>query len=108
MAETENNVLTLVDEDGAEHSFALVDIVELDEAKYAVMVPTDEAECGDDCECGCGCEEQEAVLFRIETEADGSEVLVDIDDDAEFERVCAYIDELMAEEDENDQEDKDN
>lgn len=91
MSEEMDNIITLVDEDGQEHRFDLLNIVELDEVRYAVMVPegTDQESVE---------EEEEAVIFRIETDEEGEEVLVDIEDDEEFERVCNYLDQLMEEE----------
>lgn len=89
MAE-ESNKITLVDEEGEEHQFVLLNVVEMDGAKYAVMVP--EEEYSDD-------EEQEAFVFRIETDEDGEEILVNIEDDEEFAKVCELLDEIMAEED---------
>jgi uncharacterized protein YrzB (UPF0473 family) len=94
MSEEENNVITLVDDDGKEHRFDLLNIVEVDENRYAVMVPE-----GTDLESSDE-EEEEAVIFRLETDEDGEEVLVDIEDDAEFEKVCDYLDQMMEEEEE--------
>lgn len=86
----ETNKITLVDEEGVEHQFTLLNIVEMDGAKYAVMVPEEDIAEDE--------EEQEAVIFRIETDEDGEEVLVDIEDDEEFAKVCDLLDEMMAEE----------
>jgi uncharacterized protein YrzB (UPF0473 family) len=93
----ESNVITLVDDDGKEHRFDLLNIVEVDEIRYAVMVPegTDLESTEEEEE-----EEEEAVIFRIETDEEGEEVLVDIEDDAEFEKVCDYLDQMMEEEEE--------
>jgi uncharacterized protein YrzB (UPF0473 family) len=100
MSEEESNVITLVDDDGKEHRFDLLNIVEVDRIRYAVMIPegtdlesSEEEENNDD-------EEEEAVIFRLETDEDGEEVLVDIEDDAEFEKVCDYLDQMMEEEEE--------
>ncbi|HYH04518.1 MAG TPA: DUF1292 domain-containing protein [Bacillota bacterium] len=97
MSEEMNNIITLVDEEGQEHRFDLLNIVELDEARYAVMIPE-----GTDVENSE--EEEEAVIFRIETDEEGEEVLVDIEDDEEFERVCDYLDQMMEEEEMEDKE----
>jgi uncharacterized protein YrzB (UPF0473 family) len=87
----ESSIVTLVDEEGNEHRFDLINVVELDEIRYAVMVP--EATAAENTE-----DDEEAVIFRIETDDEGEEVLVDIEDDDEFERVCDYLDQLMEEE----------
>ena len=85
MADQETNWITLVDEEGHEHRFNLLNIVEVDEAKYAVMVPEDQEKEED---------QEEAVIFRIESDEEGEEVLVDIEDDDEFAKVCEALDEL--------------
>lgn len=100
MTEENNNLITLVDEEGEEHRFNLLNVVELDGAKYAVMVPEGNVANEND--------EEEAVIFRIETDDEGEEVLVDIEDDEEFARVCDYLDELMYDyEDDDDEDEKD-
>jgi len=97
LAEQEVNWITLVDEEGHEHRFNLLNIVELDSAKYAVMVPEIQ-----DSEAA---EEEEAVIFRVETDEQGEEVLVDIEDDDEFAKVCELLDEMIEEDDEDSPED---
>ncbi|HEX7714202.1 MAG TPA: DUF1292 domain-containing protein [Bacillota bacterium] len=96
MTEQENSWVTLVDEEGHEHRFNLLNIVEMDGVKYAVMVP----------EVQPSEEEEEAVIFRLETDEAGEEVLVDIEDDDEFAKVCELLDTMNeeAEEEETDQE----
>jgi uncharacterized protein YrzB (UPF0473 family) len=90
VAEEELNWITLVDEEGKEHRFNLINILEMDGLKYAVMVPEQQVEES----------EEEAFIFRLETDEDGEEVLVDIEDDEEFNRVCELLDELEAEDEE--------
>nr|WP_243662909.1 DUF1292 domain-containing protein [Hydrogenispora ethanolica] len=93
VSDQETNWITLVDEEGQEHRFNLLNIVEVEDAKYAVMVPeTQENE-----------EEEEAVIFKIETDEKGEEVLVDIEDDDEFAKVCEALEEMIDEEDETDE-----
>ena len=91
----ETNWITLVDEEGKEHRFTLLNIVEMEGNKYAVMVPE---------EAGEDVEEEEAVIFRIETDENGEEVLVDIEDDAEFNKVCELLDDMLFEEEDEDEE----
>ena len=85
--EEERNWVTLVDEEGVEHRFDLLNIIDLEEKKYAVMVPEFQEEG----------ENEEAVIFRIDTDTDGEEVLVDIEDDAEFAKVCEALEEMIDE-----------
>lgn len=98
MAEQDVNWITLVDEEGHEHRFNLLNIVELEGAKYAVMVPELQDSATE--------EEEEAVIFRIETDEHGEEVLVDIEDDDEFAKVCELLDEMVEDEDEDSPEDE--
>ncbi|MFA5881414.1 MAG: DUF1292 domain-containing protein [Eubacteriales bacterium] len=74
----EDEVLTLTDEEGNEHKFSVIDIIEMDGSEYAILLPLEEGE-GD---------EEEAIILKIDTDDDGNEVLVDIDDDEEWEKVA--------------------
>lgn len=101
MVEEENNIINLIDEDGEEHEFAFVDSFEFEDNKYAVLLPQDEScECDEEHDEECCCEDAEAIIFRIETDENGEDVLVDIEDDAEFDRITAYLDSLMEEDEE--------
>lgn len=70
MGENED-VITLLDEDGVEHEFSVVDVLEVGERRYAILQPLAGVEVSDT-----------AVIFRMEGDA-----LVTIEDDAEFDRV---------------------
>jgi uncharacterized protein YrzB (UPF0473 family) len=72
----ESDVITLQDEDGVEHRFNLVDIIEVERQRYAVLLPEDE-------------EDAAAVIFRMESE----DRLVPIEDDDELGRVMAALEE---------------
>lgn len=100
LADQEMNWVTLIDEEGHEHRFNLLNIVEMEGAKYAVMVPEIQDSATE--------EEEEAVIFRVETDEQGEEVLVDIEDDDEFAKVCEYLDEMVEEDDDSLEEDPDN
>lgn len=95
MAEQDINWIVLVDEEGHEHRFNLLDIVEIEDAKYAVMVPENQNTATNE-------DEEEAVIFRIETDENGEEILMDIEDDDEFIKVREALDE-MYEYDEDDE-----
>ena len=85
----EVSIVTLVDENGQEQDFAIEDIVEVDETRYAILVP---AECLDDLEDEDVCEE--AFIFRIEVDDDGEEYFTDIEDYEEYERVLEELEAL--------------
>lgn len=89
MTEQETNWITLVDEDGHEHRFNLLNVLEVDGSKYAVMLP----EAADE-------EDEEAIIFRIDTDEAGEEVLVDIEDDNEFDKVCQVLEDMYEEDEE--------
>lgn len=98
MADETNDLVTLVDEEGHEHQFSIVDVVEVDEHRYALMVPVGEEK------QGAEEEEEEAYIFRLETDENGEDILVDVDDDEEFERVCAALDDVDDEDGEDGEE----
>ena len=66
------DVITLLDEDGKTHEFSLVDVVEVDERQYAILQPSDHAD--------------PAVVFRVD-----GDTLVAVEDEAEFRKVAAAI-----------------
>jgi putative Holliday junction resolvase len=78
---TEEQRIILLDEEGEEHHFALVDVVEVEDKKYAVLLPLEG-------------EDDTAVVFRVEGES-----LVTIEDEDEFERVLQALEELEEAED---------
>jgi len=67
--------ITLLDEDGNSHEFTLVEVIEVQAHRYAVLQPEDA--------------EEGAVLFRVE-----GETLTPVEDDEEFDRVVDALREL--------------
>lgn len=84
LAEAEE-VVTLVDEEGVEHDFTVIDIIEVDGSEYAILLPVDE-------------EGNEAIILKFTQDEEGNELLVDIEDDEEWEKVSDAWEEMMAEE----------
>jgi uncharacterized protein YrzB (UPF0473 family) len=82
----DEDLITLLDEDGVEHEFSLVQVLEVDQRRYAVLQPVVSGE-----------ESETAVIFRME-----DDTLITIEDDAEFERVRQAF-EAAEEEDTEDQ-----
>jgi uncharacterized protein YrzB (UPF0473 family) len=85
----EDEVLTLTDEDGNEHEFSVIDIIELDGSEYAILLPMEGGEEDQD----------EAIILRIDSDDDGNEVLVDIENDEEWEKVADTWASMMEDED---------
>jgi uncharacterized protein YrzB (UPF0473 family) len=82
-------IIVLIDEDEKEHKFELEMVLEVKEDKYAVLIPLDENYS----------DSNEAVLMKFGSNADtGEEVLLDIDDDDEWNMVADAYDEIIDEE----------
>ncbi|OPZ61977.1 MAG: hypothetical protein BWY85_02237 [Firmicutes bacterium ADurb.Bin506] len=99
-------IVTLVDEDGHEQDFAIDEIVEIDEVRYAVLIPVECYENEDEEVC------EDAVIMRVEVDDDGEEYLADIEDEEEFERVVEVLesfddDEAGEGDDDDDDDDED-
>lgn len=78
----ENEAIVLVDEEGQEHAFHLVDVVMVGEQRYALLEPVEPED-----------DEEGAYLFRIDTE-DGEDRLVVVEDDDEFDRVVQVLEQF--------------
>jgi putative Holliday junction resolvase len=87
VAEAENKVI-LTDEEGEEHEFTLLGVIEVEGKEYVILAAGEAAE--EDVE--------EAIILRLEKDADGDDTLVEIDDDEELESVVAAWEELVEEE----------
>ena len=75
------DLYTLVDEDGVEQQFELLDTMDVGNDRYYALVPyyddpTKELEA-----------DSELVVLKSEYDKNGDESLVSIDDDAEYERI---------------------
>lgn len=85
-----NDTVTLMDENGNEQEFEILDGVETDTARYVALMPLfDDPQ---DMLESAG----ELLVMRVETEDDG-EVLVTIDDDEEFESIVSVFEERLSE-----------
>lgn len=85
MLTEQEEVITLVDEEGAEHDFTVVDIINVDGSEYAILLPVEE-------------ENDEAIILKFTHDEEGNELLVDIEDDEEWEKVADAWEEMLAEE----------
>ncbi|MCH5348923.1 MAG: DUF1292 domain-containing protein [Oscillospiraceae bacterium] len=75
------DLYTLVDEDGVEQQFEMLDVMDVGDDRYYALVPyyddpTKELEA-----------DSELVVLKSEYDKNGDESLVSIDDDAEYERI---------------------
>ena len=68
----ENKVITMLDEDGEKVDFEIIEIIELDENKYALLAPIGE--------------EEDAFVYKIEL-VDDKEQYIAVEDEEEFAKV---------------------
>ena len=69
---------TLTDEEGNESEFEMLASLEIEGKTYVALSPVEDNDS----------DEAEYVILRVDTDEDGTEVLVTIDDDDEFDRVA--------------------
>lgn len=87
----QDNIISLVDENGVESEFEVILTLEADNKEYAILMPVDDEE------------SDEALVFRIVQDEEG-EMLVPLEDDKEYEIVVDVYNTLMDEEGLNDDE----
>lgn len=94
MENTEKDVINLLDEEGNEHEFEIIDAVECDDQQYLALVPI-----FDDAEESLE-DSGELVILRVSDDEDDSEeqFLEAIEDEAEYARVAdLFMDRLKDE-----------
>jgi uncharacterized protein YrzB (UPF0473 family) len=89
----QNENVVLVDENGEEHEFALIDVIEVDGEEYAILEPLEADEDADE-------DQPEAIILKIGQDENGEEILYDIEDDDEWEMVAQKWQEMIEEEEE--------
>lgn len=90
--EERTDIVVLVDEEGNEHDFALVDRFQVDLNEYAILVPVlylEDSEDDDAVDL-----EDEAFIFRIDLE-EGEEMLIEVEDETEWHQVAAVWEERV-------------
>ena len=82
MADEEQNVVEIMDEEGVATQCEVYDIVEFEGKSYALLLPLDE-------------DEEDAELIVLEYIEEGDECYFQsIEDEEEFDKVCEYIQSL--------------
>jgi uncharacterized protein YrzB (UPF0473 family) len=90
MAEEEQNIVEIMDEEGIATQCEVYDVVEFEGKSYALLLPLDE-------------DDEEAELIVLEYIEEGDECYFQsIDDEKEFDKVCEYIQSLEFEDEEED------
>ncbi|MGB9661193.1 MAG: DUF1292 domain-containing protein [Moorellaceae bacterium] len=80
----------LRDEEGQEHEFLVVDILEVDDGEYAILLPVAD-------------NTGEAIVLKIAKDEQGREILCAIEDEGEWERVAEAWEELLAEDEDEEE-----
>ena len=81
----QDNIISLVDENGVESEFEVILTLEANNKEYAILMPVDDEE------------SDEALVFRIDQDEEG-EILVPLENDDEYETVVAVYNAIMEEE----------
>ena len=91
MTDKSEDIIEITDENGESYKVEVIDLVTVNDVEYAILSPVEGCDCEDE-ECDC----DDYVLMRVKK--DGEDYSFEtIDDDEEFEKVAAYIDELADE-----------
>jgi len=85
-----NSLVSVLDDEGNEHQFEVLDAIETDDGRYVALLPIyTDAEAAVE---GDG----ELVILEVVDE-DGEDLLVPIEDDEVFESIAAIFEERLAE-----------
>ena len=85
-----NDLVTVVDDEGNQHQFEVLDAIETDKGRYVALVPVydNPADLIND--------DGELVILTVKEE-NGEDLLLPIEDDDEFEEVAEIFEERLAE-----------
>ncbi len=92
LEEQDDNIIILTDEEGQDVEFQYVTTLERDGSEYVVLMLLDQEEADED--------DGEVVILKIETDEDGEDFYVSIDDDELSDSLFEEFIELIEDEDE--------
>ena len=95
MTEEENNLIELTDDEGNVIKCALYDIIEFEDKQYAILADMSHAE-----------DEEYDTIIVTYKEEDGMSYFETIEDEDEFDRVSDYVDKILEEEYEDDEDEE--
>lgn len=93
MHEEEFDTIVLTDDEGVDHEFLHLDTLEVSGSTYFVLMPVGEEEAEEE-------EADEAIILKLGKDAEGNEMLLDIEDDEEWEKVADAWESLDEDEEE--------
>lgn len=91
MSEERDNIVVLVDDEGTEFKFEILDIIELNDNEYAVGLEADKEEVEDS-------EEETVLIMKIIHANDEEDILEPIEDNDELNSVFEVFKEKMQDE----------
>lgn len=86
------DIVVLNDDEGNEHEFMHLASLEVEGSTYFVLLPVEETEDDDE-------EEAEAIILKLGKDENGEDMLMDIEDDEEWEKVADAWEEMEDDED---------
>ncbi len=81
------DIVVLNDDEGNEHEFMHLASLEVEGSTYFVLLPVEETEDDDE-------EEAEAIILKLGKDENGEDMLMDIEDDEEWEKVADAWEEM--------------
>ena len=85
-----NNIVSVLDDEGNEHQFELLDAIETDDGRYVALLPIySEAEAAID-------DDGELVILEV-VDDNGDDLLVPIEDDETFDEIAEIFEERLSE-----------
>lgn len=81
----EFDTIILTDEEGKDHEFLHLDTLDVDGSTYFILMPILEGEEESESEDE---DADEAIILKLGKDEQGNEMLIDIDDDEEWEKVA--------------------
>ncbi|HBP63942.1 MAG TPA: DUF1292 domain-containing protein [Desulfosporosinus sp.] len=90
----EFDTVVLTDDEGVDHEFLHLDTLELEGSTYFVLMPISEDESADE-------DDDEAIILKLGKDAEGGEMLLDIEDDEEWEKVADAWENLVESEEDD-------
>lgn len=89
MEEEAFDIVVLNDDEGNEHEFMHLATLEVEGNTYFVLLPVEETEEDD--------EEAEAIILKLGKDENGEDMLMDVEDDEEWEKVADAWEEMEEE-----------
>lgn len=90
MEEYGPDLVSVIDDEGNQHQFEILDAIETDDGRYVALIPVldDPQEAVDD--------DGELIILQVVTE-NGEDLLVPIEDDETFDEIGSIFEERLAE-----------